>query len=78
MVSYGLFDKPGTQLTASFNPIFEDPIDWYKDNYYPPWTLKTMQYRPDINVPIILLLLKPYLIQDIIFKIIELYDWINY
>jgi len=26
-------DQPGTQLTSSFNPIIEDPAEWYADYY---------------------------------------------
>lgn len=27
-------EQPGRQLTAAFNPIFEDPIEWYGEDHY--------------------------------------------
>lgn len=40
---------PSTQLTGSFNPVFEDPVDWYREHYYPPWSKKDHKYRKDME-----------------------------
>ena len=47
-------------LTASINPIFEDPSEWYGDYYYPIWTPETAHLRPDIPYQSLIICLRKF------------------
>jgi hypothetical protein len=49
-------ENPGTQITSSYNPIIEHPIQWYStDNYYPGDDLRIRyEYKPYLRLVLFL------------------------
>jgi hypothetical protein len=71
-------NESDTELTPWLHPIYKSDSEWYKEHYYPPWTLKNAEWRNEEVFISLFVYLKDDLILDLICKIIEMYDALSY